>query len=125
MAEVAQRVRDRSRVAWRPTALPDRGLDWECEVPGYEGASLKMHHQGIVPQSLYQVVTGTGWENTEFRSYRFVEGDDDNASLEETDESRSRRNEQTKPPTKEEKTQLRETATNKWEQQGYEKASKV
>ncbi|KAL8638618.1 MAG: hypothetical protein Q9226_008977 [Calogaya cf. arnoldii] len=62
---------------------------------------------------------GTGWENTEFRSYRFVDEDNENASIEETAESRQRRGNQDKPLTKEEKTQLRETAT------GFEKSSRV
>ncbi|KAL8763501.1 MAG: hypothetical protein Q9184_000713 [Pyrenodesmia sp. 2 TL-2023] len=76
-------------------------------------------------QAYYFCFVGTGWENTEFRSYRFVDGDDGTASLEETDESRTRRNDKSKPLTKEEKTQLRETTTQNWEAQGYEKASKV
>ncbi|KAI4230303.1 MAG: hypothetical protein L6R36_000114 [Xanthoria steineri] len=58
-----------------------------------------------------EVVPGTGWENTEFRSYRFVDGDDQNASIEETAESRQRRGNEDKPLTKEEKTQMRETVT--------------
>ncbi|KAL9025367.1 MAG: hypothetical protein Q9196_005792 [Gyalolechia fulgens] len=64
---------------------------------------------------------GTGWENVEFRSYRFADGDDEddnaNASLNETEESRQRRGNKDKPLTKEEKVQLRETATKKWEEQ--------
>ncbi|KAL8783781.1 MAG: hypothetical protein Q9213_004397 [Squamulea squamosa] len=67
---------------------------------------------------------GTGWENTEFRSYRFVAEDDESASIEETAESKQRRGNKDKPLTKEEKMQLRETATKKWEAQGYEKTSK-
>ncbi|KAL8766433.1 MAG: hypothetical protein Q9209_006809 [Squamulea sp. 1 TL-2023] len=67
---------------------------------------------------------GTGWENTEFRSYRFVAEDDDSASIEEMTESKQRRGNEDKPLTKEEKMQLRETATKKWEAQGYEKTSK-
>lgn len=59
----------------------------------------------------YSGSAGTGWENTEFRSYRFVDGDDQNASIEETAESRQRRGNEDKPLTKEEKTQMRETVT--------------
>lgn len=33
----------------------------------------------------------TGWSNTEFRSYEFVEGDEENAGLRELEESRARR----------------------------------
>ncbi|KAL9603854.1 MAG: hypothetical protein Q9219_000963 [cf. Caloplaca sp. 3 TL-2023] len=65
---------------------------------------------------------GTGWANTEFRSYRFVDGDDENASVEETLESKARRGFQEKPLTKEEKLQLRETATKNWKEEGYGKA---
>ncbi|KAL8715850.1 MAG: hypothetical protein Q9220_000517 [cf. Caloplaca sp. 1 TL-2023] len=68
---------------------------------------------------------GTGWENTEFRSFHFVDGDDENAAIEETGESRQRRGEGEKPLTKEEKTQFRETAAKDWEEQGYEAKSKV
>ncbi|KAI4142245.1 MAG: hypothetical protein L6R39_005022 [Caloplaca ligustica] len=68
---------------------------------------------------------GTRWENCEFRSYRFEEGDNKNASLQETEESKSWRNETSKPLTKEEKTQLRETATKKRDEEGYEKATEV
>ncbi|KAL8833109.1 MAG: hypothetical protein Q9170_004491 [Blastenia crenularia] len=68
---------------------------------------------------------GTGWENVEFRSYRFVDHDDENAAIEETVESRQRRSNKDKPLTKEEKAQLRETATKKWQGQGYEKDSKA
>ncbi|KAI4245711.1 MAG: hypothetical protein L6R42_010108, partial [Xanthoria sp. 1 TBL-2021] len=67
----------------------------------------------------------TGWENTEFRSYHFVDGDYDNASMEETAESRQRRGNDDKPLTKEERTQLRQTATKTLEAQGYEKPSRV
>ncbi|KAL8940521.1 MAG: hypothetical protein Q9216_002771 [Gyalolechia sp. 2 TL-2023] len=68
---------------------------------------------------------GTGWENAEFRSYRFVDGDDKNASMNETQESRKRRGNKDKPLTKEEKIQLHETAGGKWEELGYEQLSKV
>lgn len=67
---------------------------------------------------------GTGWDNCEFRTYHFVDGDDEKASIEETSESRNRRSGTEKPLTKAEKTQLRETATKKWEELGYEKCSK-
>ncbi|KAI4187501.1 MAG: hypothetical protein L6R41_002783 [Letrouitia leprolyta] len=68
---------------------------------------------------------GTGWENVEFRSYHFVDGDDENASIRETEESKQQRGYKDKPLTKEEKVQLRETTAKTWEEQGYEKASKV
>ncbi|KAL8681778.1 MAG: hypothetical protein Q9186_002093 [Xanthomendoza sp. 1 TL-2023] len=81
--------------------------------------------QEDVMNQKYSRSLGTGWENTEFRSYTFVSGDDENASMEETEDSRHRPGDSRKPLTKEEKTQLRETATKNWEALGYEKASKV
>ena len=39
----------------------------------------------------YGNVPGTSWRNTEFRSYTFVDGDEDNASIIETNESKERR----------------------------------
>ncbi|KAL8736768.1 MAG: hypothetical protein Q9166_000134 [cf. Caloplaca sp. 2 TL-2023] len=87
---------------------------------------LRRMKKKIFPSSAHKPnCTGTGWENTEFRSYRFVDGDDDNASMEEIDESRQRRGNKDKPLTTEEKIQLRETATKEWESQGFEKTSKV
>lgn len=77
------------------------------------------------PKADASCVAGTRWENCEFRSYRFEEGDNKNASLQETEESKSWRNETSKPLTKEEKTQLRETATKKRDEEGYEKATEV
>ncbi|KAL8810105.1 MAG: hypothetical protein Q9223_007823 [Gallowayella weberi] len=68
---------------------------------------------------------GTGWENTEFRSYTFISDDDGNVSMEETERSRHRPGDRLKPLTKEERIQMKETATKNWEAQGYEKASKV
>lgn len=47
----------------------------------------------------YLNVVGTGWENTEWRSYEFVEptGNDDEASIRETEESWRRRRGSAKP----------------------------
>lgn len=44
-------------------------------------------------------VAGTGWENTEWRSYEFIEptGNDDEASIRETEESWRRRRGSAKP----------------------------
>ncbi|KAI4118633.1 MAG: hypothetical protein LQ338_007372 [Usnochroma carphineum] len=79
----------------------------------------------LFPNAYGPRYVGTGWENCEFRSYCFVEGDDENASMEETQESRQRRGGTQKPLTKEETTQLKETATNDWVEQGLQVASKV
>ncbi len=66
---------------------------------------------------------GTGWANTEFRSYRFKDPqdpqNDDNASLVETNESRHRRRGTEKPLTDTEKMELRETTEKSWETEGH------
>ncbi|KAI4197364.1 MAG: hypothetical protein LQ346_003017 [Caloplaca aetnensis] len=101
--------------------------DWTAseKFQGRKWSFLKRVTKKFYPDAYYYYFIGTGWENTEFRSYRFVDEDGGNASLVETEESRTRRNDESKPLTKAEKTQLRETATKNWEAQGYEKASKV
>ena len=65
---------------------------------------------------------GTGWENTEFRSYEFVEDDgkgEDTASLRETEESRRRRHGDEKPLTRTEQMELRETTLKGWHGEGF------
>lgn len=54
-------------------------------------------------------VAGTGWENTEWRSYEFVEptGSDDEASIRETEESWHRRRGSAKPLSETEQQQAR------------------
>lgn len=52
--------------------------------------------------------TGTGWDNTEFRSYRFVDEEGPNEAFVETDESRQRRKGTEKPLTDAEQTKLKE-----------------
>ena len=61
-------------------------------------------------------VEGTGWANTEFRSYNFKEEEDDNASLVETDESRERRRGSEIPLTKTEKVELGNTLSKEEEE---------
>ncbi|RFU29954.1 hypothetical protein B7463_g6393, partial [Scytalidium lignicola] len=65
---------------------------------------------------------GTGWQNTEFRSYTFVtEGDgDEDASVVETAESRRRRSGKEIPLTREEQTNLRRVAEKKWSDFGFQ-----
>ncbi|CAK7214198.1 hypothetical protein SBRCBS47491_002067 [Sporothrix bragantina] len=46
---------------------------------------LTEDYEGVDP------VRGTGWKNTEWRSFRFVSAEDENASLQETSESKDRR----------------------------------
>lgn len=77
---------------------------------------------------------GTGWANTEWRSYAFVGGDEvgngeasgngsesesGSASLKETEESRRRRRGHEKPLGEAEQRNLREVAEKDWEGQGF------
>ena len=68
---------------------------------------------------------GTGWENCEFRSYEFVSDSDENASIEETLESRQRRTGTERPLTKQESVELEKTSQKDWEEQGHPIAGKV
>ncbi|KAI7782579.1 hypothetical protein LA080_013067 [Diaporthe eres] len=63
---------------------------------------------------------GTGWRNCEFRSFTFEEGEDEDASLVELQESRARRPEE-KLLSKEEHRALREFAESEWVKGGYQK----
>ncbi len=49
---------------------------------------------------------GTGWANTEFRSYKFKDENGDNASMIETVNSRERRRGWEKPPDESEELEL-------------------
>lgn len=62
---------------------------------------------------------GTGWANTEFRSYTFSSHEPSEAHLIETPESRMRRAGDAKPLDHNEQTQLKQTATKEWERNGY------
>lgn len=70
---------------------------------------------------------GTGWLNTEFRSYYFTEAEegDGNASMTETAVSSHRRRGTEKPLTRAERLQLRETVQKTWESQGFQVESEV
>jgi hypothetical protein len=63
---------------------------------------------------------GTGWRNTEFRSYQFRSETDDGASLVETLESRERRKGEETPLTESEQRQLRIAAQKSWTDSGYQ-----
>jgi len=60
---------------------------------------------------------GTGWSNTEFRSYTFTD-DAENASIVETPESRELRAGTEHPLGPTEQMELRETTHKRWEQNG-------
>ncbi|KAM3079504.1 hypothetical protein ACMFMG_005925 [Clarireedia jacksonii] len=64
---------------------------------------------------------GTGWANIEFRSYQFVDekGDDANASIKETRESRESRMGTEKELTREEQENLRRVTQGRWFGDGF------
>jgi broad specificity phosphatase PhoE len=64
--------------------------------------------------------TGSGWENTEFRSYEFVEGGE-KASLRETRESRERRRGTERGLTEDEQRELRASREREWRDSGFQK----
>lgn len=65
--------------------------------------------------------TGTGWANTEFRSYEFVdaEGKDENASLSETPASRKRRKGTEQPLSADEQRELKASAERQTAENGF------
>lgn len=62
---------------------------------------------------------GTGWANTEYRSYSFVDPASGIAKLEETAESRKRRAGDERPLTPDEQAVLKRTAEQDWDRDGY------
>ena len=68
---------------------------------------------------------GTGWANTEFRSYGFVDAGDEAASLMETRESRDRRKGAEKPLSADEQRELRVSAEREWRESGFQNGSGI
>jgi hypothetical protein len=77
------------------------------------------------------VYAGTGWVNTEYRTYTFTEEthtddlegyelDGDNASIEETLDSRQRRGKSGPMPSREEQKILYKKGTQGWDDQGLQ-----
>lgn len=64
---------------------------------------------------------GTGWSNTEFRSYNFLDGED--ASIKETRESRERRRGTEKELSQDEQRELRAAAEKEWGLAGFQTPS--
>jgi hypothetical protein len=73
----------------------------------------------------HEKFTGTGWENTEWRSYEFVSATDERASLRETSESRVRRTGKETPLTEDEQRELRASAEREWSESGYQNSAKL
>lgn len=74
-------------------------------------AEASRRGKGAKKEALLTILfsTGTGWENTEYRSYEFVEpaGEDTQASIRETKTSWRRRRGSSNPLTETEQQQLR------------------
>lgn len=68
--------------------------------------------------------TGTGWENTEWRSYGFVEGSE-GASLRETRESMVRRRGSERGLTEDEQRELRASREREWRESGFQSDAKL
>lgn len=110
MAHEQTREGDRSRHSWRLSALLRR----LHPTPRFlsEGARLTspllLQTEDWTGSDRFN---GTGWANTEYRTYTFSTHDAANAHLIETPESRQRRTRDTKPLDTEEKTNLKRTST--------------
>lgn len=68
---------------------------------------------------------GTGWMNTEFRTYTFDPSTPVEARLVETQESRTRRLGMEKPPSEAEQRNLKRIAVNEMERKGYQQPSEA
>ena len=66
--------------------------------------------------------TGTGWANTEYRSFEFVDASfkDEAASLVETIESRVKRSGKEKPLSVDEQRELKAAAEREWRECGFQ-----
>ncbi len=85
--------------AGKQIPLPSNSIWWLCPRPS---TSLR----GLV----LNFVEGTGWENTEFRSYIFQSETDNDAGVIETEESKSQRRHLEKPLTEDEKREIKAAA---------------
>jgi hypothetical protein len=68
--------------------------------------------------------TGTGWENTEWRSYEFVEGSGE-ASFRETRQSRERRRGTEGGLTADEQRELKASREREWRESGFQSDAKL
>jgi broad specificity phosphatase PhoE len=64
--------------------------------------------------------TGTGWANTEYRSYEFVDAGDESASLAETRSSRLARKGKEIPLSADEQRELKAAAEREWRESGFQ-----
>jgi hypothetical protein len=85
---------------------------------------LLAYNSGRISDILW-ATPGTGWANTEYRSYTFEANDDINAGIRETVESRKRRGKTGRQPSRAEQRHMFETAMIQWERQGMQIGAKV
>jgi hypothetical protein len=85
---------------------------------------LLAYNSGRISDILW-ATPGTGWANTEYRSYTFESNDDINAGIRETVESRKRRGKTGRQPSRVEQRHMFETAMIQWERQGMQIGAKV
>ncbi|KAK4999313.1 hypothetical protein LTR66_001637 [Elasticomyces elasticus] len=118
---------------WAPTAkaIDARAREarrWLMQRPEKEivvvthGGSLHYLTEDWTGSQRYtEMLPGTGWANTEYRSYTFDPANPANASMVETEESRRRRGPHAeKPLGKEEKSNLENVTHKTWEAQGFQ-----
>lgn len=111
---------------WAPTAdaIEDRAREARLLLKARpEEEIVVVTHGGFLHYftedwSDFNKIMGTGWKNVEYRSYKFADEDDENASLVETKQSRESRRGSEIPLTKEERMNLRETAKKTWQEGG-------
>lgn len=85
---------------------------------------LSESEKGSVEKLIRLAETGTGWANTEFRSYDFVDEAGDNASIKETAASREWRKGTEHPMSMQEQQELKAVKHKYWEARGYLVSSK-
>lgn len=108
--------------------LRELGQTWLEANPGEGGAHIVVTtHGGFLHYFTEDwegndKFTGTGWANTEFRSYHYVDErhQDERASIKETTESRIRRLGTEKPLSEDEQRRLRDNAEREWGEAGYQ-----
>ena len=77
------------------------------------------YHSGRISDIVWDM-PGTGWANTEYRSYTFEADDDLHAAIRETAESRQRRGKTGRQPSRAEQRLMFERAMLHWEKQGMQ-----
>jgi broad specificity phosphatase PhoE len=105
-----------------------------CDLSYFSGTNLVLlpvlirdllaYNSGRI-SDIHWAMPGTGWANTEYRSYTFESNDDINAGIRETVESRKRRGKTGRQPSRTEQRYMFEIAMKQWEHQGMQIGAKV